>query len=191
MYAATHRERPELLTLLPAAAGRPRTAAAAVGNDGKLAAPGGQRREASDRGVEKFARDPKAMERYFVNMYLPFFRDQVNVVTMDMAFTANTVQNPPAAWDRTFADLEALDAVGSLTKITCPTLVVRCELEPVLEEFSRLLTDKIAGARYAYVRGVYHFAHHEDRSVWPRRSSRSCVSADRTVGLALSRRVSG
>lgn len=164
MYAATHPERTGSLTLYAAAPPFvPELQQQLWVTMGSRRRPEDDAEKQSIETSEKFARrDPKTVERYFVNMYLPFFRDRANVPTMDMGFTANTAQNAPEAWDRTFADLEALDPVGSLTRITSPTLVVHCELDPVPEHFSRLLADKIPGARYAYIQGVNHFAHHED-----------------------------
>lgn len=164
MYAATHPERTGSLTLIatappvvPELQQRLWTTMAARRRPEDDA-----EKQAIEASTEFAVRDPKTVERYFVNMYLPFFRDRANAASLDMGFTANTAENAPAAWDRTFVDLEALDPIGALTKIACPTLVVHCELDPVPEEFSRLLADKIAGARYAYVPGVNHFAHHED-----------------------------
>lgn len=107
-------------------------------------------------------RDPKTLERYFVNMYLPFFRDRANIANFDMEFTDVTAANVLEAWERTFADVEDLDPVGSLSQIPCPTLVVHGENDPVPEEWSRLLADRIPGARYAFLDGANHFPHLED-----------------------------
>jgi pimeloyl-ACP methyl ester carboxylesterase len=61
-----------------------------------------------------------------------------------------------------FRDLPDLDPIGSLSDIACPTLVVYSENDPLPEEFSRLLADKIASAEYQYLNGVNHFVFFED-----------------------------
>jgi pimeloyl-ACP methyl ester carboxylesterase len=50
----------------------------------------------------------------------------------------------------------------SLADVTCPTLVVHSEGDPVPEEFSRLLADKIAAAEYQLINRASHFVHFED-----------------------------
>jgi proline iminopeptidase len=117
----------------------------------------------SSEGFQK--RDPKTLERYFVNMYRPFFRDRANLAKIDMGFTHVTATNVLEAWERTFADIEDLDPIGSLAQIACPTLVVHGEHDPVPEEWSRLLADRIPGARYAFLEGCNHFAHIDDPGV--------------------------
>lgn len=111
---------------------------------------------------EGFAqRDPRTLERHVLNMYLPFFKDRESIRIVDMGFTEITAANVLEAWERTFKDLETLDPVGSLAQIECPTLVVHSELDPAPEDFARLLTDKIAGSTYAFLKGANHFAHVE------------------------------
>lgn len=112
---------------------------------------------------EEFARDdPRTLERYFLNKYLPFFDDRRSVANLDMGFTEITAANVREAWQRMFRDLEQHDPLGSLGRISCPTLVIHCENDAVPEEFSRLLADKIAGAEYAFLPDTNHFAHVEN-----------------------------
>jgi pimeloyl-ACP methyl ester carboxylesterase len=53
----------------------------------------------------------------------------------------------------------------SLADVTCPTLVVHSEGDPVPEEFSRLLADKIAAAEYQLINRASHFVHLRRRGV--------------------------
>ncbi len=110
-------------------------------------------------------RDPKTLERYFVNMYLPFFRDRNNIAKVDMGFTDITAANVLQAWERTFRDVADVDPVGRLPQISAPTLVIHGEDDPVPEEWSRLVADRIPGARYAFLEGCNHFPHIDDPDV--------------------------
>jgi proline iminopeptidase len=118
--------------------------------------------ERIEQSDEFATRDPKTLERYFLNKYLPFFDERASVEKVDMGFTEITAANVLEAWQRMFRDLEQHDPLGSLGKITCPTLVIHCENDPGPEEFSRLLADKIAGAEYAFLPDTNHFAHVEN-----------------------------
>ncbi|MDQ3963888.1 MAG: alpha/beta hydrolase [Actinomycetota bacterium] len=111
------------------------------------------------------ARDPKTLERYYTNMYLPFFRDRNNTTDFDMGFTEITAANVLQAWERTFSDIEELDPLGSLSQISCPTLVVHGEHDPVPEEWARFVVDNVRGCQYALLAGCNHFAHLEDPEV--------------------------
>lgn len=54
------------------------------------------------------------------------------------------------------------DPVGSLAKVSRPTLVLHGEHDPVPAEFARMITDGIDGAEYAFLKGSSHFAYFED-----------------------------
>lgn len=118
-------------------------------------------------GSPEFAqRDPKSLERFFLNQYVAFFDHRSSRDGIDMGFAAITAANVLEASDRMARDLGALDPMGALAKISCPTLVIHCEHDAVPEDFSRLLTDKIPGARYAFLEGINHFAHVEAPAVF-------------------------
>ena len=122
-------------------------------------------KQSIEGSVEFERRDPETLERYYVNMYLPFFRDRSNVAKVDMGFTEITAANVLQAWERTFSDVGDLDPIGSLSAISCPTLVVHSEHDPVPEEWSRLVADRIPESRYAFLDGCNHFPHLEDPDV--------------------------
>lgn len=119
-------------------------------------------KERLEQSAEFARRDPRTLERYFLNQYLPFFDDRASVANVDMRFTEITAANVLEAWQRMFRDLEQHDPLGSLRRITCPTLVIHCENDAVPEEFSRLLADKIPGEEYAFLPDTNHFAHVEN-----------------------------
>ena len=58
--------------------------------------------------------------------------------------------------------LDAQSAMAALNAITCPTLVLWGEHEPVPEAFPLALTGAIAGARFVKLAGANHFAYVED-----------------------------
>jgi proline iminopeptidase len=105
--------------------------------------------------------DPGTLERYILNTMTPFFSDRAHRDACEMGFTEITAANVGAVGERMFRDLPQLDPIGSLGDIDCPTLVVHSENDPLPEEFSRLLADKIASAEYQYLSGASHFVHFE------------------------------
>jgi pimeloyl-ACP methyl ester carboxylesterase len=129
----------------------------------------GERRSREDdeekRSIEQspgFASgDPGTFERYLLNTMSPFFSDHAHRDACELGFTEITAANVGAVGERMFRDLGQLDPIGSLGDISCPTLVVHAENDPLPEEYSRLLADKIASAEYQYLGGVNHFAHFE------------------------------
>jgi pimeloyl-ACP methyl ester carboxylesterase len=58
--------------------------------------------------------------------------------------------------------LGALDPMRQFARISCPTLVVHAELDPIPVEWSRLLADTIPGADFAVIEGGNHFSMIED-----------------------------
>jgi proline iminopeptidase len=107
------------------------------------------------------ARDPETLERYFLNSYAPFFDDRANTARASLGFTDITAANVLECPERTFRDLGSLDPVGAMANVTCPTLVLHSQHDPVPQAFSRLLADKIAGAEHVLLQGVNHFVHLE------------------------------
>ena len=106
--------------------------------------------------------DPATLERSVLNSYTPFFSDRSHRDACDLGFTQVTAANVGKAPERMFRDLADLDPIGSLSDIACPTLVVYSENDPLPEEFSRLLADKIASAEYQYLSGASHFVFYEN-----------------------------
>jgi hypothetical protein len=85
-----------------------------MGEDGG-AAPADEAERERIEGSEEFARrDPKTLERYFLNKYLPFFNDRNSVSKVDMGFTEITGANVLDAWQRMFRDLEQHDPLSTL-----------------------------------------------------------------------------
>ncbi|HEY3208597.1 MAG TPA: alpha/beta hydrolase [Actinomycetota bacterium] len=114
------------------------------------------------QGSEGFAaRDPAVLEAHVRMMYMPFFSDRALASTVSYGFTAVTAANFPEAGERTYRDLDPPAAIAGLKAIECPTLVVRAELDPIPEAFSRQVADAIPGARYSFIRGANHFTYLE------------------------------
>ncbi|HET7083037.1 MAG TPA: alpha/beta fold hydrolase, partial [Candidatus Limnocylindria bacterium] len=103
------------------------------------------------------AREPRAVERYILNIYTPFFRERGTVATLDLGFTEMTAANAVDYEDRLVASLSDQDPLGSLARVTCPTLVVHGEHDPIPVAFSRFLADRIADARLVVIPGGGHF----------------------------------
>lgn len=108
------------------------------------------------------AREPVAVENYILNIYAPFFRDRATIGTINLGFTEITAANVVDYEDRLVATLAAEGPVDRLAGISCPTLVVHGEVDPIPVEFSRWLADQIPGARLAVIPGASHFPFIED-----------------------------
>lgn len=108
------------------------------------------------------AGDPQALERHQLNTFIPFFRDRATVETVSLGFTEITAANVQAAPQRMIGSVGALDPMGTLAGIQCPTLVVHSELDPLPVEWAHALVDTIPGADYVLLEGASHFAHIED-----------------------------
>jgi proline iminopeptidase len=108
-------------------------------------------------------RDPATLEQLYRLRYTPFFRERANASLFEPRFTAITAENVLEFVDRMMRDFSEHDPIGSLERIPCPTLVIHGELDPIPEEFARLLVERIPSARYARIEKASHFAFLEDR----------------------------
>lgn len=118
--------------------------------------------------AEFAAREPKAVERYILNIYTPFFGDRRTIATLDLGFTEMTAANVVDYEDRLVATLAHEDPLAALSRISCPTLVVHGELDPIPVEFSQSLADRIPGARLTIIPGGGHFPFIEERDPFQR-----------------------
>jgi pimeloyl-ACP methyl ester carboxylesterase len=112
------------------------------------------------------AREPKATEDYILNIYAPFFRDRRTIPTIDLGFTEITAANVGDYEERLVATLPEQDPMDRLSEISCPTLVIHGEVDPIPLEFSRTLADRIPGAELAIIPGGSHFPFIEDRDAF-------------------------
>jgi proline iminopeptidase len=111
-------------------------------------------------------RDPATLEELYRLRYTPFFRERANARLFQPHFTAITAENVLEFVDRLMRDFSEHDPIGSLARIPCPTLVVHSELDPIPEEFARLLVERIPKARYARIERASHFAFLEDPALF-------------------------
>jgi proline iminopeptidase len=112
---------------------------------------------------EEFGRgEPEALERHQLNTFIPFFRDRATVDEVSLGFTSITAANVRQAPERMMGSLPALDPMTTYAAIQCPTLVVHGELDPIPEEWSRMLADTIPGSDFVLIPGGSHFPHIED-----------------------------
>ncbi|MGH2488715.1 MAG: alpha/beta fold hydrolase, partial [Candidatus Limnocylindria bacterium] len=168
LYAARHPERVESLILVDV--GPPLTEELARRLGSAMRA---QRTADDDADLQRIgtsaafeAREPKAMEDYILNIYAPFFRDRTTIPTVDLAFTQITAANVVDYEERLVATLPEQDPLDRLAEISCPTLVVHGEVDPIPLEFSRFLADQIPGAELAVIPGGSHFPFIEDRDAF-------------------------
>jgi proline iminopeptidase len=132
--------------------------------------------------------DPAALERHQLNTFLPFFRDRASIERVSLGFTPITAANVQQGPQRMVGSLGALDPMRRFADITCPTLVVHSELDPIPVEWSRLLAATIPRADFTIIEGGSHFSMIEDaaklRSVvvpWLRSRGASSSSSRRAA----------
>jgi proline-specific peptidase len=168
LYASRHPERVESLILVDV--GPPLTEELARRLGSAMHA---QRTADDDAALQRIgtspafeAREPKATEDYILNIYAPFFRDRRTIPTIDLGFTEITAANVGDYEERLVATLPEQDPMDRLSEISCPTLVIHGEVDPIPLEFSRTLADRIPGAELAIIPGGSHFPFIEDRDAF-------------------------
>jgi proline iminopeptidase len=110
--------------------------------------------------------EPAALERFMKNLYGPFFRDPRTPDEFDWGFTPITAANVLEYEERLMGTLGAVDPVGSLGRVECPTLVVHGEADPIPWEFGTFIADRISDARLVVIPGASHFPFVEDRAAF-------------------------
>ena len=168
LYAAAHPARVQSLVLVDV--GPPLTKELAVGLWRAMQAQRTPDDEADMQRIQTSAafeaREPKAMEELILNIYSPFFRDRRTISTIDLGFTDITAANVADYEETLVATLPAQDPQERLLEITCPTLVVHGENDPIPLESSRLIADRIPGAQLTIIPGGSHFPFIEDRDAF-------------------------
>jgi proline iminopeptidase len=112
------------------------------------------------------AGEPAAVERFMKNLYGPFFREARTPDESDWGFTPITAANVLEYEERLMGTLAALDPVGSLGRVECPTLVLHGEADPIPWEFGKFIADRIPGAKLVVIPGASHFPFVEDRAAF-------------------------
>jgi proline iminopeptidase len=183
LVAAAHPARVQSLVLVDV--GPPITRELAVGLSRAMRA---QRTAEDDADLERIgaspafeAREPKAMEALILNIYAPFFRDRRTIPTVDLGFTELTAANVTDYEERLVATLPAQEPLERLAEITCPTLVVHGEADPIPLASSELLADRIPGAQLAVIPGGGHFPFIEDQDAFFR-VTREFLASDEARG---------
>ena len=102
------------------------------------------------------AGDVVAVERYYQLLYIPFFNDRDIALRTQYRLTENRTRNRDTA-KRIFADFGEHALPMKLGSITCPTLVVHGERDPVPVASSAAIADAIPRGELAVVSGANHY----------------------------------
>jgi pimeloyl-ACP methyl ester carboxylesterase len=100
--------------------------------------------------------DVAAVERYYQLLYTPFYNDREVALGTQYRLTENRTRNRDTA-KRIFADFGEHALPTRLGSITCPTLVVHGERDPVPVASSAAIADAIPQGELALVRGSNHY----------------------------------
>jgi proline iminopeptidase len=103
------------------------------------------------------ARQPKAVEDFILMIYAPFFRDRNTIKDLDLGFTDITAANVLGYEEKLVATLPDQDPFGRMSEISCPTLLIHGEGDPIPVESSQLLMDQIPGAELVVIPDGGHF----------------------------------
>jgi proline iminopeptidase len=166
LYASRHPERMESLILVDVGPPLDEELGRRFGNAME------SRRSSADReagsriqaSIEFQSGEPAAVERFVKNVYGPFFTDPATPVGLDWGFTPITAANVLQYEEGLLGTLDAEDAIGSLERVACPTLVIHGESDPIPWEFASFLADRIPGAQLVVIPGASHFPFVEDRA---------------------------
>jgi pimeloyl-ACP methyl ester carboxylesterase len=102
------------------------------------------------------AGDVAAVERYYQLLYVPFFNDRQFALGTQYRLTENRTKNRDTA-KRLFADFGEHALPSKLDSITCPTLVVHGEHDPVPVASSAAIADAIPQGELVVVPGANHY----------------------------------
>jgi pimeloyl-ACP methyl ester carboxylesterase len=102
------------------------------------------------------AGDVAAVERYYQLLYIPFFNDREVALGTQYRLTENRTTNRDTA-KRIFADFAEHALPTKLGSITCPTLVVHGERDPVPVASSSAIAEAIPQGELAVVSGANHY----------------------------------
>jgi proline iminopeptidase len=111
-----------------------------------------------EESAEYEARDPETLERHYRLRYGPFFGERENALQADFGFTEITAANVIEASGRQLSDFRDHVLPEKLGSISCPTLVVHAELDPIPVESSRFIAEAIPDAELVVISGENHFA---------------------------------
>ncbi len=159
LYAATHPEQTDGVVLLNP--GPPLAPALMEQFGAAMAAgrtPGDNEARAAIEASDEFGRgEPLALERHQLNTFIPFFRDRSTADCVSLGFTEITAANIQQGPERMLGSLGALDPMRRLGEIAAPALVVHGELDPLPEQWSRMLAETIPNAEFVRLAGTGHF----------------------------------
>ncbi|HSD10654.1 MAG TPA: alpha/beta hydrolase [Candidatus Binatia bacterium] len=158
LYAATRPERVRALVLLNPAPPFAPEHREEFGKEMKSrrAPDDAEEMERVESSPEFVAGDVAAVERYYQLLYIPFFNDREVALGTQYRLTENRTRHRDTA-KRIFADFGEHALPSKLGSITCPTLVVHGERDPVPVESSAAIADAIPQGELAVVSGANHY----------------------------------
>ena len=102
------------------------------------------------------AGDVAAVERYYQLLYVPFFNDRQVALSTQYQLTQNRSRNRDAA-QLLFADFGEHALPMKLGSITCPTLVLHGEHDPVPVASSAAIAEAIPQGQLVVIPGANHY----------------------------------
>ncbi|MCP3984174.1 MAG: alpha/beta hydrolase [bacterium] len=101
--------------------------------------------------------DPKAYEEFWRLYFRPYFADPSLADGLDLLFTPNTIRNSSLVAGGVLGSIGEFDLHEDLEAITCPTLVLHGDADPMPLRYAEQIRDSIAGAELVVAPDVGHW----------------------------------
>jgi proline iminopeptidase len=90
--------------------------------------------------------DPEAVERFWRVYFKPYFVDQSLVSKMDLQFTENTIKHGDEVAGHILKSIGEFDLHEDLRAITCPTLIIHGDSDPMPVKYAEMIYESIGGS---------------------------------------------
>jgi pimeloyl-ACP methyl ester carboxylesterase len=101
--------------------------------------------------------DPQAVEKFWRVFFKPYFADQGLVAKLDLQFEENSIKNGNAVAGHILESIGEFDLHEDLQAITCPTLVIHGDADPMPVKYAEMIHESINGSELVIAEGAGHW----------------------------------
>jgi proline iminopeptidase len=101
--------------------------------------------------------DPQAVERFWRVYFKPYFADQDQVSKLDLRFEENSIKNGDAVAGHILQSIGEFDLHEGLRAISCPTLVIHGDSDPMPVKYAELIHESIGDSKLVIAEGAGHW----------------------------------
>lgn len=103
------------------------------------------------------SQDPAAIERFWRIYFKPYFADPAYADSLDLQFTANTIENMDAVAGYIMRSIGEFDLHEDLNSLHCPTLIIHGDADPMPATYARRVHESIAGSELVIAENAGHW----------------------------------